>query len=230
MNGMQALAAYDSAEFDVIFMDCQMPDMDGFEATVAIRERETRSHRRTPIIALTANAIEGDREHCLSIGMDDYVAKPVSRAAVQMMLDRWYGDRPDAPAPVMPEVAPVRQPRELCEKALEKLRDLETDDHQGVVQRIMSSFLDSSPLLLEDLRRACEHRDPEGLCRASHALKSASAIVGAVSLADYCAQLETRARTGFVDEAIALVKDVLRECQDIRPSVEAAVLRVPAQV
>jgi signal transduction histidine kinase/DNA-binding response OmpR family regulator len=229
-DGLQALAAYDCSEFDLVFMDCQMPEMDGFEATMAIREREARSHRRTPIIALTANAIEGDREHCLSIGMDDYVAKPVSRAAVQMMLDRWYGDRPDAPVPVMPEVAPVRQPRKLCEEALEKLRDLETDDHQGVVQRVMSSFLDSSPLLLEDLRQACEHRDAEGLRRASHALKSASAIVGAVSLADCCARLETRARAGFVDEAIALAKDVLTEYQDIRPSVEVVVLRVPAQV
>jgi CheY-like chemotaxis protein len=134
MNGMQALTAYDNAEFDVIFMDCQMPDVDGFEATVAIRERETRSRRRTPIIALTANAIEGDREHCLEVGMDDYAAKPVRRSAIQGMLARWYGDRRAATTPAVGGVSANHGPRD------HELRTNSADRYQDTGRFIKSAI------------------------------------------------------------------------------------------
>ncbi|MCX5760153.1 MAG: response regulator, partial [Gemmatimonadetes bacterium] len=87
-NGEQAIAASADAVFDVIFMDCQMPVLDGYAATAAIRRREGDA-RRTPIIAMTANAMPGDRERCLSAGMDDYLAKPIDDARIRGALERW---------------------------------------------------------------------------------------------------------------------------------------------
>src|SRR5207237_8110935 len=88
-NCVEPLALHNQREFDIIFMDCQMPEMDGFKATAEIRKREANSGRRTPIVALTASAIEGDREQCLAAGMDDYVAKPFTTEQMRAALAAW---------------------------------------------------------------------------------------------------------------------------------------------
>ena len=88
-NGIEALQSYEAGEYGVIFMDCQMPEMDGFEAAAEIRRREIGSGRRVPIIALTASAIEGDREQCLAAGMDDYLPKPFTATQMRSALLSW---------------------------------------------------------------------------------------------------------------------------------------------
>jgi len=88
-NGIEALESYEASEYGVIFMDCQMPEMDGFEAAAEIRRREVGSGRRVPIIALTASAIEGDREQCLAAGMDDYLPKPFTATQMRSVLVSW---------------------------------------------------------------------------------------------------------------------------------------------
>jgi CheY-like chemotaxis protein len=88
-NGHEALAALVQAEYDLVFMDCQMPEMDGFEATAAIRQREAQQGGHLPIVAMTANAMPGDRERCLAAGMDDYLSKPVTAAALRMVVHKW---------------------------------------------------------------------------------------------------------------------------------------------
>ena len=88
-NGRIALEVFETEQFDVVLMDCQMPEMDGFQAVAAIRALEAKTGRHTPVIALTANAIEGDRENCLRAGMDDYLPKPISREAIREVLGRW---------------------------------------------------------------------------------------------------------------------------------------------
>lgn len=226
-DGRKGLAAFENGEFDLVFMDCQMPEMDGFEATAAIREREAGSRRHTPIIAVTANAIEGDRERCLRSGMDDYLPKPISRNAIKTMLARWRGNRNMAYA--TPEVQARKTSatvadHELSEETLGTLRDLESDADRGIVQRLMSRFLESSPDLLEELRKGSASRDADRIRVASHTLKSASAIIGAVSLSARCARLEALARQGCDDEALALVEDVIKEYHSVRPSVEAQVV------
>jgi signal transduction histidine kinase/CheY-like chemotaxis protein/HPt (histidine-containing phosphotransfer) domain-containing protein len=221
-DGIKALAAFESGEFDVILMDCHMPEMDGFEATAAIRAREAGSRRHTPIIALTANAIAGDREHCLRAGMDDYISKPVSRQAIQMMLERWRRDKPGLTRDKRAgDLLPAPTTVKLCEKALGMLRDLEDGTDQGVVCRIMSMFLDTAPTLLETLRRASEHGDINATRTASHTLKSASAAIGAIALAERCASLEALMRDGSDADAMSVVAAIVREFEIIKPMVEA---------
>ncbi len=212
-DGREGLALFQAGAFDLVFMDCQMPEMDGFEATAAIREREAGSRRHTPIIALTANAIEGDREQCLRAGMDDYLSKPVSRNAIQTMLARWGGknrNRRSSDAPAGEIAAPQRN-SELCEDALAKLRDLECDDDRGIVQRVMSRFLENAPALLQELRQGGANSDASRLRAASHTLKSTSAVIGAVALAESCAKLEALARQGCGEEAVTLVEEIFKQ-------------------
>jgi CheY-like chemotaxis protein len=88
-NGREALAALGAGGYDLILMDCQMPEMDGYEATRAVRQAEIGSGRHLPIVAMTANAVAGEREHCLAAGMDDYIAKPVKMSVLVAVLQRW---------------------------------------------------------------------------------------------------------------------------------------------
>ena len=96
-NGQEAVIAHERSPYPLIFMDCQMPEVDGFEATGLIRKKEGRS-TRTPIVAMTANAMQGDRERCLAAGMDDYVAKPIRTKDLQTILDTWLHRRNRAAA------------------------------------------------------------------------------------------------------------------------------------
>ena len=222
-DGRQGVAAFQSNTFDMVFMDCQMPEMDGFEATAAIRAMEAESSRHTPIIAVTASAIEGDRERCLRAGMDDYLAKPVSRHAIQLMLTRWRTDNARSSAAPATETEPYPAGNEalLSEAVLTGLRELENEADGGLVQRLMSGFLHSSPDLLNDLQRGRATRDPDTIRAAAHTLKSASRVIGALALSARCATLEALAHEGCSDELLAMVEEVMAEYEAVRPAVEA---------
>src|SRR5204862_3713720 len=140
-NGWDALERHANREFGLIFMDCQMPEMDGYEATAEIRRRESQSHRHTPIIALTGNVIAGARERCLAAGMDDYLAKPFTLDQMKAMLTAWFspptlGARRDHLALVPASLSP--EPVDY--KVLDSLRKLQKEQRSDIVQPIIKLF------------------------------------------------------------------------------------------
>jgi CheY-like chemotaxis protein/HPt (histidine-containing phosphotransfer) domain-containing protein len=242
-NGLEALERYASGEYGLIFMDCQMPEMDGFEATAEIRKQEGGSDRRTPIVALTASAIEGDREQCLASGMDDYVPKPFTTDQMRSALVTWLspatrsaGKRdhltlvasvraPVAAPPPLPAAAPVSLPVEPIDEAvLDNLAQLQREGRPDIVNRVITLFLESAPALLKDLQEGTVKGDTTLLHRASHTLKSASANVGAALLSAHCKELEAMARVGSVPDAAARVETIV---EDYRRAQAALTARLP---
>ncbi|MDX8122161.1 response regulator [Janthinobacterium sp. GMG2] len=215
-NGARALALWERYPFDVILMDCQMPEMDGFEATRRLRRMETEQGRsRTPIIALTANAILGDRELCLDAGMDDYLAKPYTRAALLEVLARW---RPSPAAPaaaetltVTTEVAPVESAAILDAAALQNLRAMRRPGRPDVLGRIIDLFYSDAPRLLGQLEVAAEASDAAALQLAAHTLKSSCANVGALGLSATCREIEQYARGNDVGSALHHIRGIQQE-------------------
>ncbi|WP_250634488.1 response regulator [Pinirhizobacter soli] len=216
-NGLEALKATETGDFDVVLMDCQMPEMDGFEASTELRRREAETgSRRLPIIGLTANAGAGSRENCLDAGMDDYVSKPFRRNVLLAALSKWTQSVPAdraspqkaevaAPAPDMPEADP------LDAEALQALRDLQRPGRPDVLTRVIDLFSLDAPRLVEAMLEAVKSNDADALRRAAHTLKSTSANVGAVSLSTNCREIEQLARSTEVVAAGTRVDDATKE-------------------
>ncbi len=216
-NGLEALEALDRIPYDLVLMDCQMPEMDGYDATRAIRARETTRH--TPIVAMTANAMPRDRERCLACGMDDYVPKPVRRSELFAILDRllprpaWADPLPSAEAP-----AATRGPAStLDDRILDELRSLSPNGFRAILRQ----FLASAPAKIDKLRDALAAGDRDALQRAAHNLKASAGNVGAAALAAWCQELETLAEARL-DGAAVLVQEIGDEWDRVRPPLEDA--------
>jgi CheY-like chemotaxis protein/HPt (histidine-containing phosphotransfer) domain-containing protein len=233
-NGMEALNAVragDTAgQYDCVLMDCQMPVMDGFAATATIRrdEREAGRGRTLPIIAITANALQGDREACLAAGMDDYLSKPFSQQDLAAVIGRWIA-LPLA-ATVHHDDEPPRLPRESVEViqrdvinrvALEKIRMLSRERGDALVQKVIAAYVDDTPQQLSTLRRAIDGMDTGNVRRIAHTLKSASANVGADALAALCKEMEHLGRADTTEGADSLLTNMEQEFQAVRDSLTA---------
>ncbi|MBX3648782.1 MAG: response regulator [Rhodocyclaceae bacterium] len=216
-NGRQALEAVAAQAFDVVLMDCQMPEMDGFEAARRIRRREAEkgvpAAARQTIVAVTANAIEGDRERCLAAGMDDYLSKPFSKADLHALLSRWLAaGKPaaaDHSAPVPVGHADVREEAvdadTIDETVLDRLAALQRPGKVGVVEQVVGLYLDDSGRALVTLREALSRHDLAAATQHAHNLKSSSGHVGATGLSTHFAALERAARAGDADRAASLL-------------------------
>jgi len=201
-DGRQALAALAGGGFDAVLMDCQMPELDGFDATGELRRREgERGRRRTPVIALTANAVAGDRERCLEAGMDDYLAKPFARNELLGMLARWTQPA-SATQRVGQHADPVAaEPSEagggvIDTRALQALRALQRPGRPDLVGRVIGLFHSDAPRLMAEMRAAADARDVDTLRRAAHTLKSTAANLGATVLSARCREIEELVRAG----------------------------------
>jgi two-component system, sensor histidine kinase and response regulator len=209
-NGREALDAHAQGAFDLILMDCHMPEMDGFEATREIRVREAAAHsKRMPIVALTANAMAQDREACLKAGMDDHLSKPFSMATLQDMLDRWMPRGAQAPAPVAP--APAKTAEVIDRKVLDELSKVRTNGKPELLARVINLYLTESPKLLQKLKAAAGAANAPEIAGVAHSLKSSSANVGAKMLSRYCADLEASARRADTEEARKILTKVETE-------------------
>jgi CheY-like chemotaxis protein/HPt (histidine-containing phosphotransfer) domain-containing protein len=220
-NGLEAVQAVRKLPYDVILMDCQMPEMDGYTATGEIRNLEgTGGH--TPIIAMTANAMAGDRERCLAAGMDDYVAKPIRVEELVAALERCQR-RPDAGARGAPpaEIGAAGASAPLAPGSPEGLGGMAPAGPEGAaasidptaierlaatmggafIAELIDTFGEDARELIGTLRRTLAATDLDGFRRAAHSLKSTSETLGAAHLAAMARELETMARAGNVDRA-----------------------------
>ena len=217
-NGQEAVTAITDLPldalldpFDLVLMDCQMPLMDGFAATAAIREYELRENisSRIPIVALTANALEGDRERCLAAQMDDYLAKPFTQRQLAATLERWLPVAPHLDAtgnfdsaafsPASQRTQAKQSP--LSPAALDKISALQRPGAPSVLNRVIELYLAAAPPLVAQIQTAVETWNAEQLEAGAHSLRSSSANLGATRLVEICRELETLGRERKVENA-----------------------------
>jgi len=194
-NGVEAADAAARTAYDLIFMDCQMPELDGFAATGRIREQESTT-RRIPIIALTANAMQGDRERCLVAGMDDYLTKPLRSAELAQKLIKWLGEDTSA---VADHTVSVSTPAAVSADAppidLEQLRGTYGDSQEHIRDTLML-FVELTRTKLVELGSAITEDDREATTRLAHTIKGSSLSVGANELANLAKELEQELAVG----------------------------------
>ena len=212
-NGQEALDMLGDARFDIIFMDCQMPVMDGFEATRQIRADEAL--RAVPVIALTANAMVGDREKCIAAGMDDYMSKPVKEEKLRDMLERWLPESarvPDERAVERKQATIADQPTDTGE-SLDMAKITRLKEVMGAqFERVVQTFTTSVDELFEKMDAALADSDMEAMAAAAHSLKS-SCQIGAQTLLTYAMKLEEQAREGDRSSILDLVNGAKTEFQ-----------------
>ncbi|NOT31462.1 MAG: response regulator [Planctomycetes bacterium] len=204
-NGQLAVDAARARRYAAILMDCQMPVMNGFDATQRIRELEFGD---VPIIAMTASAMSQDRERCLAAGMNDYLSKPVQKAELERMLQKWVQVRPFTEkgerTPIQKDPMNEQQPI-LDRGVIAALRELGGDDDPGLFTELVGMFLTDTPERMHALSEAMEKRDPTALERAAHALKSSSANLGALELSVLFREIEAAGREKDLSRARTLV-------------------------
>lgn len=219
-TGREAVEAIAKDRYSLVLMDCQMPEMDGFEATRAIRRREAAGGERLPIIAMTASATERDRLTCLEAGMDDFIAKPVMIEVLSEALARWHPDggaaRP-VPQGDRREWPGARSPGAVDRIALRRLLDDLGPEASG---RFLDTFVAELPGREAAILRAAQDRSEEALRLAAHTLKSTSAAVGASALATICAELEALGSTAPAEEAMRKVARLRAECRRVVEALE----------
>jgi len=215
-NGLEAIDLVLEQDFDLVLMDCQMPVMDGYEATAAIRRLPAGRGARLPIIAVTANVMQGDEQKCRSAGMDDFLAKPYTLATLRAALSRWLprsGKTPLSVAPERPaEPAGVAKPA-INPDVLESLKELDPAGGMDLAKELLRSFLESAPRSVAQLEASIIDGNSKGLGQAAHSLKSSAANVGAETLSNSYRELEKLGREGRIDEARQLVDQVSQEHQ-----------------
>ena len=221
-NGAEALEALGRKEYSAVLMDVQMPEMDGYEATAAIRDREGAS-RHTPIIAMTANAMQGDKETALRAGMDDYLSKPVKAKDLGEILGRWTQPAGEDAAPEDDQNTVSPDTPLLDRSMIEGLRDLSEPGEPDLLAELVDLFLEDAPPRLETLRIALVEGDAQRVKRVSHALKGSSSNMGATRMAEICARLEDVGTLGEFSEASDLLKRLEAEFARARSALEAEV-------
>ena len=217
-NGREAVNKVSEERYDMVLMDCHMPDMDGFEATGEIRRREKveDGNIHIPIIALTANVEKGVEEECKTAGMDAYLSKPFSQDQLHRILSQWI-DQDEEPV-VLKAVAQSTAPNEreeteklLKQDALNKIRALQRPGSPNILNKIINLYLKNSRDLMQSIVESIDRVDSASLQEAAHSLKSSSANLGAVKMAELCKELEYMGREGEAYSAALLLDSIKAE-------------------
>jgi CheY-like chemotaxis protein/HPt (histidine-containing phosphotransfer) domain-containing protein len=213
-NGKEVLSAFGKGSYDLILMDVQMPEMDGFEATAAIRRKEREGGKHIPIIAMTAHAMKGDRERCLEAGMDDYLTKPIQPRSLTEVIGRWV-DKQDSVKPEVPSVEPVKE-EEVFDKTgfLERL-----GGDESLFRKLLSMFFNDAPIQIERIQQHLKDEDLAGMRLRAHSLNGATANLGANALQKAASEIEAAAKNGDLDRARELVPNLQKEFERLKCSI-----------
>jgi PAS domain S-box-containing protein len=210
-SGLEVLEALEASVYDLVLLDCQMPEMDGYEVTAEIRRREG-AEKRTPIIAVTAHAMEEARKKCLDAGMDDYLSKPVKVEALAAVLDRWVGA---AGAHVDTQVRDS-----FGEELIANMRKLAGNVNPQLLIEVIDIFIKDAPARLEAMQSALAAGNAQAMEKAAHALKGACAYVGAMRMYDLCKNLEDRGRAGSMEGIESDLFELEQEYGRVRRALE----------
>jgi CheY-like chemotaxis protein len=218
-NGREAVAKVNEKKFDIVFMDVQMPEMDGFAASGEIRQREEGTGRHVPIIAMTAHAMKGDKEKCLQAGMDDYIAKPIRRKelaeVIARVADRFLSEaKPAAVTPAQEENGMILDEAALLE---------ECDNDKQMLQRMIEMFDRDASQRLTKLREAARSGNASVLKQEGHALKGGIGIFYARAAYDTAYELEKMGAEGNVTEAEGTLSLLERHLQALRKRLDELV-------
>jgi len=239
-DGLEAVEAVLGAQYDLVLMDVQMPNLDGYQATGRIRAREQiLGLAHLPILAMTANAMAGDREKCLQAGMDDYMSKPIKPADLRAMLQKWLPApgavaRQPPPPPLEPAAEPAIPPATaqgadaavaegsaLNREVLEELFDL----MEAEATTLLQEYLNNASSLLHDIERAVREGDASALVLPAHSLKSSSANVGAMQVSELAKRLEFIGREHTMSEAAACWRSMLTAYAQAEAALQVIVKR-----
>ncbi len=222
-NGKEALDVLEQSTFDVVLMDIHMPAMDGYEATRKIRASCAVLNTRVPIIAMTANAMKGDRQACLEAGMDDYIAKPIDPQTLLEKLDKWVTvnrtrlENPESPKndPAMREDVAASRPMDL--KTIKK----RTMGDRGFLKETVLNFMKQLPEYITAIENALKLEDAQQLCFRAHALKGAAANLSMNPLSDLAMQLEVLAKSENLSQGIRILAQIQHEARRLTQFVQS---------
>ncbi|MCP4218595.1 MAG: response regulator [bacterium] len=218
-NGLEAVDAFTRGHYDIILMDLQMPEMDGYDATREIRSLE-KNGGRTPIIAMTAHAVKGVREQCMEIGMDDYIAKPLRRKNLLALIEKWYSAKKadDAARQGNDENVVSNEPMDF-ETAM-----YEFDADKEFLLEVIESFLNTVAGQLKVIEQALTDGDTETVVRETHGIKGGAANILADTFAGIASKLENIAKSGNLEDAPPLVEELEREFLRLKKYIETKIV------
>jgi len=226
-NGKQAVEMALRSPYDLILMDCQMPEMDGFEATGMIRQNEQDGNGirggmpRVTIIAMTGNSTDEDRSLCLSRGMDDFLRKPFTFEDLRRMLARWLPVELAQTTRQQEDISFITEDSPIDYRYLDNIRSLQRDGGPDILGRVLHSYLCESPRTIEQLGTAVDADNREVIRAVAHRFKSGSANVGALRLAEICRELENNASTDTVSEKMIILTRLEKEYEAVKVALTA---------
>jgi len=222
-NGQEAMDMVQQNSYDIILMDCQMPVMDGFEATAVIRKKYENSV--LPIVAVTANASADDRERCLNSGMDDFLSKPYALDQLRQIIKRWLpsqkSDTINNPSPKIPETesqdsgTPI-----LNSKLIDQIRELDASGSDALIYKVLHTYLESSGEYMQKIKDAILNDDVDNIRKLAHTLKSSSANIGAEYLSGIFKQIEMFAKAGELIQIKEQADNLQQHYQVVESEVE----------
>ncbi|HTO94783.1 MAG TPA: response regulator, partial [Bacteroidota bacterium] len=255
-NGREGVAAARTGDFDIVLMDCQMPVMDGFQASREIRAAEERG-THIPVVAMTANAMQGEKEKCLAAGMDDYISKPIMLRSLEEALSRWAPVAPQNAPPVSGEAAPPEPapeaPLEAAPEApvaqnaplqappvapeapnidwrrLRYLQDLSARRDPSMFIDLVRGFVNDAPARIVAMRDGLDRGDAEQVFHSSHSLKGLSGNLGMTAMMNLCESLQTMSGGGSLTGAGRYLDRLEKEFQVVKSALEDTYLRKERQ-